>query len=108
MSQPLFWFSEEKTQIEKDLSFQLNNKDDKVHTGENDLIFAENVYGVFDLSDCVVVMTEWDEFSKINWNLASKKMRKPGWVFDTKNIVDQKKVKESGLNLWVLGKNYYL
>ena len=96
-----------KMQIEKDLSFQSNNKDEKVHTGENDLIFAENVYSVFDLSDCVVVMTEWDEFSKINWTLASKKMRKPGWVFDTKNIVDQKKVKESGLNLWVLGKNYY-
>ena len=94
-----------KMQIEKDLSFQLNNKDDVVHKGENDLIFAENIYDVFDLSDCVVVMTEWDEFSKINWNLASKKMRKPGWVFDTKNIVDQKKVKESGLNLWVLGKN---
>ena len=38
-------------------------------------------------------MTEWNDFSEIDWNLASKKMRKPGWVFDTRNIVDQKKLK---------------
>ena len=37
-------------------------------------------------------MTEWKDFSDIDWNLASKKMRKPGWVFDTRNIVDQLKV----------------
>ena len=32
-------------------------------------------------------------------------MRKPGWVFDTRNILDHAKVKESGLNLWVVGTN---
>ena len=53
----------------------------------------------------IVVITEWDEFSEIDWNLASKKMRKPGWVFDTRNILDHAKVKKSGLNLWVVGKN---
>ena len=66
---------------------------------------TKNIYDVFDFTDCVVVMTEWDTFSRIDWNLASKKMRKPGWVFDTRNIVDKSKVEEAGLNLWVLGKN---
>ena len=34
-------------------------------------------------------------------------MRQPGWIFDTRNIVKHEEVKDSGLNLWVLGKNYY-
>ena len=95
----------EKKQIEKDLSFSIRkNENDKFC--EHELSLAENVYDVFDSSDCVVIMTEWEEFSEIDWNLASKKMRKPGWVFDTRNIVDQLKIEKSGLNLWVVGKNY--
>ena len=95
------------TQIEKDLSLRKNNKDDNFvdKIEDNDLIFAKDLYDVFESSDCVVVMTEWDDFKEINWEAASQKMRKPGWVFDTRNIVDQIKVEESGLNLWVVGKN---
>ncbi len=98
----------EKKQIEKDLSFDIFNRQEKFRdkAEENNLIVAKNIYDVFDSSDCVVVMTEWSHFSEINWDLASKKMRKPGWVFDTRNIVDQKKVQKSGLNLWVVGRNY--
>ena len=51
-------------------------------------------------------MTEWNDFLDIDWNLAAKNMRKPGWIFDTRNILDYAKVKESGLNLWMVGKNY--
>ena len=77
----------------------------KEHFEENSLKIVNNIYDVFDNTDCVVVMTEWNHFSDIDWNLASTKMRKPGWVFDVRNIVDHAKVKESGLNLWVIGKN---
>ena len=63
------------------------------------------MYEVFNNTDCVVVMTEWNDFYDIDWNLASKNMRKPGWVFDTRNILDHAKVQKSGLNLWVVGKN---
>ena len=30
-------------------------------------------------------------------------MRKPAWVFDTRNIVDKKKVISAGINYWGLG-----
>ena len=53
------------------------------------------MYEVFNNTDCVVVMTEWNDFHDIDWNLASKNMRKPGWVFDTRNILDHSKVKKS-------------
>ncbi len=95
-----------KEQIEEDLSLKSDNYDGIKFSEKRNLEVANNIYDVFNNSDCVVVMTEWEEFSNIDWNLASKEMRKPGWVFDTRNIVDQLKVKDSGLNLWAVGKNY--
>ena len=44
----------------------------------------------FDNADAVVILTEWDEYSKINWKEVSKKMRKPGWVFDSRSIISDK------------------
>ena len=96
----------EKAQIEKDLSFKQDNCDMTKSKEEGNILLANNINDVFNFTDCVVVMTEWKDFSNIDWNLASKKMRQPGWVFDTRDIVNKVKVKESGLNLWVVGKNY--
>ena len=95
-----------KEQIEKDLSFKCENFDANIHSEGNSFVVVNNIYDVFNQTDCIVVMTEWNDFSKIDWDIASKKMRKPGWVFDTRNIIDHAKVKESGLNSWSLGQNY--
>ena len=94
-----------KAQIEEDLSYKYENFDEINHFEKNSLKVVNNIYDVFNNTDCVVVMTEWSDFYDIDWNLASKNMRKPGWVFDTRNILDHSKVKKSGLNLWVVGKN---
>ena len=32
---------------------------------------------IFDDSDAVVILTEWDEYSKLNWELISNQMRSP-------------------------------
>ena len=57
----------------------------------------------FDNLDAVIVLTEWDIYSKINWGKAFKKMRSPGWVFDTRLIVDEERVINSGLSFWRSG-----
>ena len=54
-------------------------------------------------ADAIVVLTEWDEYSKIDWLIISKKMRKPSWVFDARSIVSRSKVLEANLNLWKIG-----
>ena len=94
-----------EAQIAQDLSLSSENYNETQNSEKKSLEVTNNIYDVFNNTDCVVVMTEWKEFSDIDWNLASKEMRKPGWVFDTRNIVDQLKVKKSGLNLWVVGRN---
>ena len=57
----------------------------------------------FDNLDAVVVLTEWDIYSDIDWLKASKRMRVPGWVFDSRLIVDEEKVINSGLSFWRVG-----
>ena len=54
-------------------------------------------------ADAVVILTEWEEYSKINWSEASNLMRKPSWIFDTRLIVKSEKIKDTDLNLWQLG-----
>ena len=58
---------------------------------------------LFDQVDAVIVLTEWDIYSELNWENISKKMRSPGWVFDSRLIIDKQRVLDSGLNLWRVG-----
>ena len=50
-----------------------------------------------------MVLTEWEEYSYINWNEVSKRMRKPSWIFDARSIVCQKEVTDANLNFWRIG-----
>ncbi len=54
-------------------------------------------------ADAIVVLTEWEEYSKLNWEDIANSMRSPGWVFDARSIVNQPEVIKSGLNFWRVG-----
>lgn len=53
-------------------------------------------------SDCIVILTDHDEFKKINPN--SLNMRNLN-VFDTRNVIDPDKWKKAGFNVKLLGYN---
>ena len=55
-------------------------------------------------SDAIVILTEWEEFKAINWSEINALMRKPSWLFDTRNISNYKYASECGMNVWRLGK----
>ena len=54
-------------------------------------------------SDAIVLVTEWKEYTKLDWEEISRSMQKPGWVFDTRQILNGKEIKNHGLNYWALG-----
>ncbi len=58
---------------------------------------------IFDNAHAVLVLTEWDDYKYIEWDLVAKKMVKPAWVFDARSIVNEDLVKKSGMNMWSLG-----
>ena len=54
-------------------------------------------------SDAIVILTEWEEFKLIKWDIIKRLMRSPSWLFDTRNIIDKKEVLSKGFKLWTVG-----
>ena len=94
----------ESHQIEKDLNIlskdNLTNAENKFDNREGIWSFKENIFEAIKGSDAVLIPTEWEEYSEINWEKASTIMRRPSWVFDTRSIIEYEKVKQAGINLW--------
>ena len=69
----------------------------------NKLMYEFNTIKAIENSDAVLIMTEWEEYKKLDWKILQDKMRKPSWVFDTRSIISSKKIRETNLNFWQLG-----
>ena len=59
--------------------------------------FEDSIYKAIENSDAVVILTEWDEYKKINWSKVAQIMRKPSWIFDSRSILDSKEIISHGL-----------
>ncbi len=86
-----------KHQIDKEL-----NLEERL---SKNLSLSSNVYEACLETDALLIMTEWEEFKSLNFREISKKMRRPSWVFDTRNIINCEEAKEAGLNVWKIGVN---
>ena len=62
-----------------------------------------NIYNVAFNADAIVILTEWDEFKKLDWKKFKELMRSPSWLFDTRGITEEKEIKNAGLNYWKVG-----
>ena len=81
----------------------LNNAEGNSLKVEDFISMASSYEELANSSDAILILTEWDEFKKIEWSKISKLMRKPSWIFDCRDIIDLNDFKESDLNIWKLG-----
>ena len=97
----------EAKQIEKALSMKQekfkDNKKLSSLTYDGIWSFKRDIYSSIDGTDAVVVLTEWEDYTNIDWVKAAKIMRSPAWVFDARSITNKEKILKSGLNLWRVG-----
>ena len=95
-------------QIEIDLA-RKENKDIKKSTDINYSNFegswcsTQNILSSCEGADAIIVLTEWHEYSQLNWLEISHKLRKPAWVFDARSIIPPNKIKGINLNFWRIG-----
>ena len=54
-------------------------------------------------SDAVIVLTEWNQFKFLDWQLIYERMRKPAWVFDTRIFLEKDNLQKIGFKVWTLG-----
>ncbi len=95
-------------QIAKDLSMDesiniKNSEHKNLFSYEGSWCFEENIDNATNNADAVIILTEWEEYSKINWNHISKRMRHPAWVFDSRSVVKGHEVLAANLKLWKVG-----
>jgi UDPglucose 6-dehydrogenase len=55
-------------------------------------------------SHAVAVITEWDEFKSYDWHKIYDLVMSPAKVFDGRNILDNKKLKQIGFDVYTIGK----
>ena len=89
----------DKNQIKIDLG----NRKSKEHEITDKIDMCSTIEEAIKDSDGIVILTEWDEFKNLNWEKLSKMMRKPSWIFDTRDIIPNHKIKDIDVNVWKLG-----
>lgn len=85
-----------ENQIRKDLS--------RKNEWEHKLKIYSNPYDACLDSHAVVILTEWDEFRELNYQRIFDSMKKPAFLFDGRNILDNKAMQKIGFQIKRIGK----
>ena len=80
---------------------ELNQKNQREHK----LKIYSNPYDACSGSHAVVILTEWDEFQKLNYQQIFDSMKKPAFLFDGHNILDAKVMQKIGFQIKGIGKS---
>lgn len=65
--------------------------------------YGQSPYDVAKECDCLILLTEWDQFKKLNWEKIKESMRWPNLI-DTRNICDPQKMRSMGFNYVGMGR----
>lgn len=67
------------------------------------IIFCKDAYDAAKGSDCLVVITEWNEFKEIDLKRIKKSLRQP-LIFDGRNIYDPSQMARQGFRYYCIGR----
>ncbi len=68
------------------------------------LTVAKSAYEAAEGAHAIAVVTEWDEFKKLDFGKMLAGMHKPAFVFDGRNILDRAKLEALGFRTYAIGK----
>ena len=90
---------------EKQIFNDLNNlKTRKESENEALISVSNNPYRACKDAHAIVILTEWDEFIDYDWLKIYKTMNKPAFIFDGRNILNQKNMQDIGFVFKGIGK----
>ena len=96
----------EREQIALDLGLE-EKKENNAYSDNYDNLgnwtFSNNLETIFNGAHAAVILTEWNEYSFIDWEKESLNMNSPAWVFDSRSLLAPEKLEDSGLNFWRVG-----
>lgn len=96
-------------QITRDLRDVMANGDrrgdlDPTAILETNVAVCSTAAAAADQAHGIVIMTEWDEFRKIDYAAIYQQMLRPAFLFDGRNIVDRQALSRLGFEVKAIGK----
>lgn len=94
----------------KDLSMRKYDKDHPAHLQPPSPTSIKQVSVVWDAYEAVkdahgvCILTEWDEFRKLDYQKVYDSMQKPAFLFDGRNVVNVKELRKIGFIVYSIGK----
>jgi UDPglucose 6-dehydrogenase len=88
-------------QIQSDLNYLATRVEDQ----NAQLVKSyDDAYAACEGAHAIAILTEWDEFKTYDWQKIYDNMHKPAFVFDGRNILDQKALEKIGFVVYMIGR----
>jgi len=68
------------------------------------VIFEPDPYVAVEGAHAVAVLTEWPQFAELDYEAIHESMIKPAFIFDGRNILDHKRLRAIGFNVYAVGR----
>jgi UDPglucose 6-dehydrogenase len=66
--------------------------------------FCKSAYEASENSHAIVLLTHWDEFTKLDYEKIKKTMASPAWIFDGRNCLNHRLLLDLGYLVHAVGK----
>lgn len=95
-------------QIKQELIYLMNNDSDELSEKHRNLIdsnveVASSATAAASGAHAIAVLTEWDEFRDVDFSAVYDSMKKPAFLFDGRNLLDQEKLTSLGFDSHCIG-----
>lgn len=91
-----------EAQIYADLDY-LNTRSE--YENKQLVTVVNDPYEAMNDAHAIAILTEWEEFKKYDWEKVYQNMKKPAFVFDGRNILEEDKLKSIGFSTFNLGRD---
>jgi UDPglucose 6-dehydrogenase len=76
----------------------------RIYGKRNDFVLGNTAADALENADALVIITEWEEFRKFDFNLIKAKLRYPV-IFDGRNLFEPQIIKSFGIDYYCIGRS---
>jgi UDPglucose 6-dehydrogenase len=95
---------EEHAQVVITDPYALDNARADLHDVADQVVFEPDPYAAAQKAHAIALLTEWPQFTELDYQAIYKTMTHPAFAFDGRNILDHRVLREIGFNVYAIGK----
>jgi UDPglucose 6-dehydrogenase len=95
---------EERAQVVITDPYALDNARADLAELAEDVVFEPDPYVAARDAHAIAILTEWRQFTTLDYETIHKSMVQPAFIFDGRNLLDHRRLYETGFNVYAIGK----